>query len=141
MISFAKSNKTFENFFLFFDFIKTIKIPAIILKLLSRVLSEGPVRKIIHPSIYMCVASLYFIMEIYIKWKTRLQNIAGLDNEISNINKSGPISYVVTLTVVLQTLSDFTVPKLISGPEYYLIKVFISNVVLISPTKKDLTIN
>ena len=92
---------------------------------------EGPVRKILHPLIYFCVASSYLTMEVYIKWKIRLQNTDSLDGETSNMNKSGPVSFSIMASLVIHTLSDFTLPKLIKGHEYYPAKVLISNMVLI----------
>jgi len=73
-------------------------------------------------------------MEVYIKWKTRLQNIDGIVGETINMNKSGPISFSITLALAVHTLSDFTLPRLIEGSKYYQAKVLISNMVLISPT-------
>ncbi len=90
----------------------------------------GPIRQILHPFIYICVASSYLIMEAYIKWKTQLQNIDSIEGETKNMNKSGPISFSITLAFVIHTLSDFILPKLIKGNEYYLAKILISNMVL-----------
>jgi hypothetical protein len=101
--------------------------------------SKGPVRKILHPFIYFSVASSYLIMEVYIKWKTHLQNTDSLEGENSNLNKSGPVSLSITLSFVVHTLSDFTLPKLIKGHEYYPAKVLISNMVIISPTVYDVS--
>jgi hypothetical protein len=67
-------------------------------------------------------------MELYIKWKIWRQKVDGIEIE-TNLNKSGPVSMSLALALILHTLSDFTLPKLIKGPEYFLAKVLISNLI------------
>ena len=83
-------------------------------------------RKIIHPSIYAIVALSYLIMEIFMTCKAR-NPMSHERVPDSNPNRSQPVSVSIAVSFFLHITSDFVVPKLIPGPEYFAMKILISN--------------
>jgi hypothetical protein len=84
------------------------------------------VRKIIHPMVYLLVALSYIVMEIFIKCKAAMPNLDPNTGQ-TNLNRSQPVSISIAASFILHTASDFIVPKLIKGPEYFAAKILISN--------------
>jgi len=86
----------------------------------------GAVRKIVHPFLYIMVTLSYFIMEMFIKFKTQSHNLDSNLNE-TNLNRSLPVSLSIALSVALHLVSDFVAPKLIKGPDHIALKILFSN--------------